>query len=101
MVSELCKQAHWLDDPVEVGHWRTHDGDEVDLVMERGDGSVIAYEVKAAADVRPEDTRGLRALARRLGSDQVTGVVLHTGRHGWRIDARLFALPIAHLWEAE
>jgi predicted AAA+ superfamily ATPase len=101
VVSELCKQAHWLDDPVEVGHWRTHDGDEVDLVMERGDGSVIAYEVKAAADVRPEDTRGLRALARRLGSDQVTGVVLHTGRHGWRIDARLFALPIAHLWEAE
>ena len=97
-VNELCKQAHWLEDPVDIGHWRTHDGAEVDLVFERGDGSVLAFEVKAAPDVRAEDTRGLAALARRLGPEQVTGVVLHTGRQGWRIDARTFAVPIARLW---
>ncbi len=97
-VNELCKQAHWLDDPVDIGHWRTHDGAEVDLVLERADGSVLAFEVKAAPDVRTEDTRGLAALARRLGRDQVTGVVMHTGRHGWRIDAHTFAVPIARLW---
>lgn len=97
-VNELLKQASWLDDPVDIGHWRTHDGAETDLVMERTDGSLLAFEVKAAPDVRVEDLRGIRALSRRLGDDQVTGVVLHTGSHGWRIDARTFAVPIARLW---
>lgn len=100
-VNELCKQAHWLDEPVDCGHWRTHDGAEVDLVMERADGSVVAFEVKAAPDVRPQDTRGLAALARRLGRDQVTGIVLHTGKPGWRIDERTFAVPIARIWTPE
>jgi predicted AAA+ superfamily ATPase len=97
-VNELCKQAHWLEQPVDIGHWRNHDGAEVDLVLERTDGSVLAFEVKAAPDVRAEDLRGIKALARRLGQDQVTGIVLHTGRHGWRIDANTFAVPIARLW---
>jgi hypothetical protein len=48
--------------------------------------------------VRAEDTRGLAALVRRLGRDQVTGVVLHTGRHGWRLGERLFAVPVARIW---
>ncbi len=98
VVNELCKQVHWLEEPVDIGHWRTHDGAEVDLVLERSDGSVLAFEVKAAPDVRAEDVRGIRALARRLGPDQVTGIVLHTGRHGWRIDAQIFAVPIARIW---
>lgn len=62
------------------------------------DRTVRAFEVKAAPDVRVEDTRGIRALARRLGRDQVSGVVLHTGRHGWRIDEHTFAVPIARTW---
>ncbi|HEX5053007.1 MAG TPA: ATP-binding protein [Planctomycetota bacterium] len=97
-INELCKQAHWLEQPTDIGHWRTHDGEEVDLVLERTDGSVLAFEVKAAPDVRAEDVRGIKALARRLGPDQVTGIVLHTGRHGWRIEANLFAVPIARIW---
>ncbi|MBK8100667.1 MAG: ATP-binding protein [Planctomycetes bacterium] len=98
VVNELCKQSHWEDDPVALGHWRTHDGAEVDLVMERTDGSVLAFEVNAAPDVRAEDLRGIAALARRLGDDQVTGIVLHTGKHGWRLGPRRFAVPIARLW---
>lgn len=98
VVNELCKQVHWLDEPVDIGHWRTHDGAEVDLVLERTDGSVLAFEVKAAPDVRAEDLRGIKALARRLGPDQVTGIVLYTGRHGYRIDTGIFAVPIARLW---
>ena len=34
-----------MDETANVGHWRTHDGAEVDLVIERDDGSVIAIEV--------------------------------------------------------
>lgn len=35
---------------------------------------------------------------RRLGKDQVTGVVLHAGTDGWRIDEGVFAVPIGRLW---
>jgi hypothetical protein len=99
VVGEILKQTHWLDAPVDVGHWRTHDGQEVDLVIERMDGSVLAIEVKASPDVRAEDLKGIRALQKKLGQDQVTGVVLHTGKSGWRIDAGTIALPIARIWQ--
>jgi predicted AAA+ superfamily ATPase len=51
VVGEVCKQLDWLDAPVARGHWRTHDGDEIDLVIEREDGALAAVEVKAASRV--------------------------------------------------
>ncbi|MCZ3388064.1 MAG: DUF4143 domain-containing protein [Actinomycetia bacterium] len=42
-VGEIRKQASWLDDVGPLGHWRTSDGDEVDLVVERDDGAVVAF----------------------------------------------------------
>jgi len=35
VVGEILKQASWTGDIAGVGHWRTHDGHEVDLVIER------------------------------------------------------------------
>jgi predicted AAA+ superfamily ATPase len=98
VVAGLCKQVHWLAEPVDLGHWRTHDGQEVDLAMERSDGSVLAFEVKSTPDVCAEDLRGIRALQRRVGADQVTGIVLHTGTEGWRVDDGVFTVPIVRLW---
>lgn len=48
VVGELLRQASWMDGIAGLGHWRTRDGDEVDLVVERDDGAVLAFEVKAA-----------------------------------------------------
>lgn len=39
--------------------WRTYDGVEVDLIVERDDGAVVAFEVKAAGRVPGDDFRGL------------------------------------------
>lgn len=46
-VGEVLKQAGWMKTPAQPGHWRTHDGDEVDLVLERAGGAFAAIEVKA------------------------------------------------------
>ena len=54
-VGELLKQASWNDDVAGTGHWRTRDGDEVDLVVERDDGALVAFEVKAASRVSGHD----------------------------------------------
>lgn len=48
VVGEVRKQASWLAEPVTLGHWRTSDGAEVDLVIEYDDGSVVARETKAS-----------------------------------------------------
>ena len=48
VVGELRKQASWLADPVTLGHWRTSDDVEVDVVVERDDGGVVGFEVKTA-----------------------------------------------------
>jgi uncharacterized protein len=48
-VGKVLKQASWSDAPVTAGHFRTEAGDEVDLVLERDDGQVIAIEVKAGS----------------------------------------------------
>jgi hypothetical protein len=94
----VCKQLDWLDEPVTCGHFRTHDGDEVDLVMERMDGSVAAVKVKAGSRPSAAKLNGLRTLRRKLGAQFLGGVVLYTGSRAYTIDDRLHVLPLDRLW---
>jgi hypothetical protein len=79
-------------------YWRTYEGLEVDLVVERYDGAVLAFEVKAAQRLKDGDLAGLRALRDQIGPDFVAGVVLHTGGHAAHPEDRLFTMPLDHLW---
>lgn len=98
VVGELLKQASWSDEVAGVGHWRTHDGDEVDLVVETDGGQVFAVEVKAAGQVRSHDLRGLLKLRAALGDRLAAGVVLYTGVRSYRADERIYVLPVDRLW---
>ena len=98
VVGELLKQASWNSDIATVGHWRTHDDHEVDLVIERHDGAVTAFEVKAASRIAARDARGLRALRDALGDSFNVGIILHTGDHTYRLDDRIIVAPIDLLW---
>jgi predicted AAA+ superfamily ATPase len=98
VVGELTRQASWLDGYAEPGHWRTRDNDEVDFVLERDDGAVVAIEVKAAGRVPGDDFKPLRKLASALGDAMVAGVVLHTGERSYNFEDRLYVMPIDRLW---
>ena len=68
-----------------VGHLRTRGGEhEVDIIVERRDGRVVALEVKLSATVDDADTRHLRWLAERLGPDLLDAAVITTGREAYR-----------------
>ena len=95
---ELSKQASWLDDSVTLGHWRTRDGLEVDVVLEFSDGSVLAFEVKAGDRLGNADTRGLRALRDLLGPRLVAGIVLTTGTRSYTLGDRIHVLALDRLW---
>lgn len=98
-VGEISKQLDWLQAPVQIGHWRTHDGDEVDLVVEREDGRVAAIEVTAASRVQASKLRGLLKLRAMLAGQFLGGVVLYTGRHAYIHESGLQILPVSRLWQ--
>jgi predicted AAA+ superfamily ATPase len=100
VVGEILKQVSWHDAPVQMGHFRTTNGDEVDLVLERDDGQVIAFEVKAGSRIHGEDLRGLRALRNRLGDRLIRSVIFYTGTHAYTGKDGTAVLPIDHLWLA-
>ena len=97
VVGELRKQLSWLDEPVTLGHWRVDD-DEVDAVIEFGDGRVLAFEVKANERVAGKDLGGLRKLRDTLGPRFTAGVAFSTGTRSYTFEDRLHILPIDRLW---
>ena len=100
VVGELLKQASWRDDVRELGHWRTHDGEEVDLVAETFDGTVVGFEIKAGREVDKKALRGLIALRDSLGDQFRAGYFLNTGSEAYQIDDRIYVCPVDRLWQA-
>lgn len=98
VVGELLKQASWLDEVAVTGHWRTHDNDEVDLVVERDDGAIVAFEVKASSRVPGDELRGLRKLRTAAKDAFLAGVVLYLGERSYSYEDRLHVMPVDRLW---
>ncbi|MCK0112890.1 ATP-binding protein [Ornithinimicrobium sp. F0845] len=98
VVGELRKQASWLEAPVALGHWRTSDGAEVDLIVEHEDGTVLAFEVKANERAPSSDFRGLTQLRDTLGPRFAGGTILTTGTRSYTYADRLHVMPIDRLW---
>ncbi len=97
VVGEIRKQAQLASD-YELGHWRTRDDTEVDLVIERGDGTVVGIEVKTSAQVSGSDFSGLSALRSRLGTRFAAGVVLTLGTLSYAGTDSLFVMPVDRIW---
>lgn len=98
---ELRRQASWRDEEIRFHHFRTKDGAEVDLVLERGGTAVAGVEVKASATVTPADFRGLRKLRDAAGKRFSAGVVLYDGESSVGFGDGLFAVPVRALWEMD
>lgn len=81
-----------------VCHLRTHSGKhEVDLIVERPDGGIVALEVKLASTVEDADLRHLRWLADRVGPRLVDAAVVTTGREAYRRLDGIGVIPAALL----
>lgn len=97
-VNEVLKQAGWTESAITFSHFRTKDGQEVDLVCETDDGRIAGAEMKAAGRVEDKDFRGLRLLRDKLGDDFVGGVLLYLGQRSYTKEDRLHVLPLDRLW---
>jgi len=81
-----------------VHHLRTRNGDhEIDMIVERDDHKVVAFEVKLGATVSDMDVKHLLWLRRHLGPDLLDAALITTGTHAYRRADGIAVIPAALL----
>lgn len=96
--NEFRKLADWSESEPQLFHYRDQ-RNEVDLVIERPDGAVIAVEIKSASTLRNPDLRGLEFLRDRLQDRFVCGLLVYTGEQTLKLGDRVWAIPAQQLWQ--
>jgi len=79
-----------------VSHLRTREGrHEIDLIVQRDDAKVVAFEVKLAGAVSDDDVQHLRWLQSKLGDDLLDAAVITTGQDAYRRRDGIAVIPAA------
>lgn len=98
VVQELRRQASWSEERIQLHHFRTKEGAEVDAVLESAGRRIAGVEVKLSGTVVAKDFRGLKKLREAVGSPFAAGVVLYDGEVTIPFGEGLFAVPLSRLW---
>ncbi|MDA0181297.1 DUF4143 domain-containing protein [Solirubrobacter phytolaccae] len=94
----LSLRVYAAHNEAQVKHLRTARGrQEVDLIVERADGSVVALEVKLTRTVSDGDVRHLRWLGDKLGDRVLDRVIVTTGPQAYRREDGVAVIPLALL----
>lgn len=99
IVMELIKQLTWSQTRAKIFHFRTVNGQEVDVVLEAADGRIVGIECKAATTIKAETFKGLKALQEMAGDKFHRGIVLYTGSNILGFAEDMQAVPASALWE--
>lgn len=100
VAAEIWKQVRTAALRVDLYHLRTHDGREVDLLIETEDG-FVAIEIKAADRVASTDARHLRRVAEFLDKPVLASLVLSMDRDIRNLGDNILALPAPWLLSPE
>jgi uncharacterized protein len=78
----------------ELFHLRTGGGEhEVDLIAQRGDGRIVAIEVKLTRNVGEGDVRHLKWLGKRIGDELLDALIVTTGEAAYRRSDGIAVIP--------
>lgn len=97
---ELKKLMSWYHKRLNLFHFRTESGTEVDLLLQEAGGHIVGIEVKLNSTIRPDDFKGLEYLAAELKSKFLRGIVLYPGKDIIAFGKNMIALPLSSLWTA-
>jgi hypothetical protein len=93
VVMEVVKYRASLGKAWPLWFWRTAQGDEVDLLLER-DGRFIAIEAKSAEWIDHKDLKGIRAFKKDYGEESMLeGFVAGRIAASYPLGDRLSAIP--------
>lgn len=93
-----CELRKWsaYDSRAPIYFWRSHNGGEVDFLIETG-GGVLGIEVKAGRRVDPRDLRGMTECRDALGKRFRRGIVFYGGAETVALGNDMFAIPLTLL----
>ena len=97
-LATLCVRTAGQAAEARTFHLRTKAGEhEVDLILERYDGAVLAFEVKLSPTVDDKDVSHLHWLGEQIGDSLVDKIVLTTGSTAYRRADGVAVVPLALL----
>ena len=102
VVNEVARSLSVSADRLRSHHYRNHQGHEIDLVIERADGAVVAVEIKATSSPSVTQLHHVGWLRDRIDAASPgafrAGILLHTGEQSFTVGDRLRLCPIDSLW---
>lgn len=94
----LCVRVPAQAAEAEIRHLRTRNGDhEVDLILVRPDGGVLALEVKLSGTITNSDVRHLHWLRKQIGDRLIDAIVINTGPGAYRRPDGIGVVPLGLL----
>lgn len=97
-LATLSVRVYAAHSEAKVRHLRTARGrQELDLIVERADGSIVAIEVKLARSVSSDDAKHLTWLKQKLGDRVLDQVIITTGPNAYRREDGIAVVPLALL----
>ncbi len=102
VVNEIARAMSVSAGRLRLHHYRDHQGHEIDLVIERADGAIVAVEIKATSSPSATQLRHAAWLRDRSDASATgtfrAGILLHTGDQSLTVGDRLHLRPISTLW---
>lgn len=97
--TQIAAQAELTGGEWSLYHFRTHEGKEIDLLLENRRGDLIAVEIKGKDHARMTDFRAMDWFSTTIAKDRkVTKVVLCAGEEARIADDDHLVLPMSALW---
>ena len=97
VIAELLKQNSLMARKSNLYFWRTSNGAEVDLIIEKGQ-ALIPVEIKSSANVSIGSIRGLVDFLKLEAAKHMPfGVVFYRGDKIFRLTEKILAVPVGYI----
>ena len=96
---ELHKIAIWSKKNIKFYHYRNQGGEEIDIILESSLKEVVAIEIKASSNVKPDDFKAIKNLQNQIKDNLIKGIVLYMGDQIIPFGQNIYAMPINSLWD--
>ena len=93
---EIVSQAD-ISGEYEISHYRDNEKREIDFIVERDDGAMVAIEVKCGSVVGEGDFKHIKWFASMFKPARFVGIVLYTGADVLGFGNHMYAIPFANL----
>lgn len=91
--NQIVAVSNSLNMPINLYHWRTKHGVEVDLIIEK-DGVLYPIEIKASTVLSKQDAKGIKILKASYPHKKIkSGVIIYPGERCFYLEEDIIALP--------